>query len=488
MRKKQVLFLGAAMLLTACAKNPAGVSEGTDSQNPSEKQESVLTKSVSDNDVPAQDASDKQKHGKNVSDNNVEANAGTSEASDAEKDPESEESSLEEMTTDTDREMEKESTAAHKKTTEGTDVTTKNAADQSSVNKTTVDEATAEGQSQHLSAKASSADSGSAMTSATTKSKGDRKESTTASSAAAPTTAASTASTTAAQKATAAPTMAAPTTAAPTTAAPTTAVPTTAAPTTAAPTTAAPTTAAPTAAAKTLVSLECTYAETAYTGDTFDKNKLTVKAVYSDGTSEKVQGWSCNSFVFQQGVNNLTIEYGYFTQYTYLMAVDRPAVASSSTFTNGHHVYVQDYDTLGKKHYQEYISEINKQLQQVNGYRQAVGAPALVLDQTLCNVAGYRIAEMELESFYSHTHVIGGTDTGVLCMSEVAPLYGTTALAENISKGTGAISVNALGSMFADAFYNSEKHRANMENAAYTKIGIAISYDGNTFRCVQVFQ
>jgi uncharacterized protein YkwD len=228
--------------------------------------------------------------------------------------------------------------------------------------------------------------------------------------------------------------------------------------------------------------LECTYAETAYTGDTFDKNKLTVKAVYSDGTSEKVQGWSCNSFVFQQGVNNLTIEYGYFTQYTYLMAVDRPAVASSSTFTNGHHVYVQDYDTLGKKHYQEYISEIN------NGYRQAVGAPALVLDQTLCNVAGYRIAEMELESFYSHTHVIGETDTGVLCMSEVAPLYGTTALAENISKGTGAISVNALGSMFADAFYNSEKHRANMENAAYTKIGIAISYDGNTFRCVQVFQ
>jgi uncharacterized protein YkwD len=73
-------------------------------------------------------------------------------------------------------------------------------------------------------------------------------------------------------------------------------------------------------------------------------------------------------------------------------------------------------------------------------------------------------------------------------MSEVSALYGISARAENISRGTGAVSSNTLGSVFADVFYNSERHRANMENAAYTKIGIAISYDGNTFRCVQIFQ
>jgi uncharacterized protein YkwD len=236
------------------------------------------------------------------------------------------------------------------------------------------------------------------------------------------------------------------------------------------------------------VKLDCSYAETAYTGDTFDKNKLIVAAVYSDGTSEVVQGWSCDSFVFQQGVNYFTVVYGYFTQHTYLMAVDHPVEASASTFVNGHHVYVQDYDTLGKQHYQEYAEEINKQLQLINGYRQAVGASPLVLDQSLCDVAGYRIAEMEIENYYSHTHMIGDSDTGVSCMSEVSALYGISARAENISRGTGAVSSNTLGSVFADVFYNSERHRANMENAAYTKIGIAISYDGNTFRCVQIFQ
>jgi uncharacterized protein YkwD len=246
-----------------------------------------------------------------------------------------------------------------------------------------------------------------------------------------------------------------------------------------------PTTAA---ASKTVDHLECSYSETAYVGDTMDPSKLVVKAVYTDGTSETVKNWTCSSFVFQLGYNNLTVVYGNFTQYTYLMAVNRPTTVSASTFVNGTHVYVQDYDTLGKKYNKQFAAEINKQLNQINAYRKSAGASALTLDATLCNIAGYRIAEIELDNTYSHTHLVNLVDTGVFCPAEVASLYGTTVWAENISQGTGSISTDSLGVFFAEAFYNSSGHRANMENASYTKVGIAISYDGYTFRCVQVFQ
>jgi hypothetical protein len=131
-------------------------------------------------------------------------------------------------------------------------------------------------------------------------------------------------------------TTAAPTTAEPTTAAPATEEPATEA-TTEAPTTVAPATEATTAASATITGIDAVYAGgEKRAGDTVSGIELSVMAVYEDGTTQPVNGWSCDQVgqPLQEGDNIFTFKYeGFSTELTITALADANATVESSEET-----------------------------------------------------------------------------------------------------------------------------------------------------------
>ena len=112
--------------------------------------------------------------------------------------------------------------------------------------------------------------------------------------------------------------------------------------------------------------------------------------------------------------------------------------------------------------YSAYASEV---LRLVNIERDKVGAAHLVLDGALCDAANMRAIEMDYSGNFSHTRPDGRDCFTVFSFCKIS-FY---TCGENIAAGypTPAAVV--------DGWMNSTGHKANILNAAFTKMGLGYS-------------
>lgn len=115
--------------------------------------------------------------------------------------------------------------------------------------------------------------------------------------------------------------------------------------------------------------------------------------------------------------------------------------------------------------YSAYASEV---LRLVNIERDKVGAAHLVLDGALCDAANMRAIEMDYSGNFSHTRPDGRDCFTVFSFCKIS-FY---TCGENIAAGypTPAAVV--------DGWMNSTGHKANILNAAFTKMGLGYSTGG----------
>ncbi len=115
--------------------------------------------------------------------------------------------------------------------------------------------------------------------------------------------------------------------------------------------------------------------------------------------------------------------------------------------------------------YSAYASEV---LRLVNIERDKVGAAHLVLDGALCDAANMRAIEMDYSGNFSHTRPDGRDFFTVFSFCKIS-FY---TCGENIAAGypTPAAVV--------DGWMNSTGHKANILNAAFTKMGLGYSTGG----------
>lgn len=115
--------------------------------------------------------------------------------------------------------------------------------------------------------------------------------------------------------------------------------------------------------------------------------------------------------------------------------------------------------------YSAYASEV---LRLVNIERDKVGAAHLVLDGALCDAANMRAIEMDYSGNFSHTRPDGRDYFTVFSFCKIS-FY---TCGENIAAGypTPAAVV--------DGWMNSTGHKANILNAAFTKMGLGYSTGG----------
>ena len=115
--------------------------------------------------------------------------------------------------------------------------------------------------------------------------------------------------------------------------------------------------------------------------------------------------------------------------------------------------------------YSAYASEV---LRLVNIERDKVGAAHLVLDGALCDAANMRAIEMDYSGNFSHTRPDGRDCFTVFSFCKIS-FY---TCGENIEAGypTPAAVV--------DGWMNSTGHKANILNAAFTKMGLGYSTGG----------
>ena len=112
--------------------------------------------------------------------------------------------------------------------------------------------------------------------------------------------------------------------------------------------------------------------------------------------------------------------------------------------------------------YSAYASEV---LRLVNIEREKVGAAYLVLDGALCNAANMRAIEMDYSGNFSHTRPDGRDCFTVFSFCEIS-FY---TCGENIAAGYPTPAAVVKGWM------NSTGHKANILNAAFTKMGLGYS-------------
>ena len=115
--------------------------------------------------------------------------------------------------------------------------------------------------------------------------------------------------------------------------------------------------------------------------------------------------------------------------------------------------------------YSAYASEV---LRLVNIERDKVGAAQLVLDGALCDAANMRAIEMDYSGNFSHTRPDGRDCFTVFSFCKIS-FY---TCGENIAAGYPTPTA------VVDGWMNSTGHKANLLNAAFTKMGLGYSTGG----------
>ena len=147
---------------------------------------------------------------------------------------------------------------------------------------------------------------------------------------------------------------------------------------------------------------------------------------------------------------------------------------------NGADVYVNedtaakfpDLDEATKEKYVKRVFEL------VNKERKKAGVQPLILNEKLCDMARFKLNEMDELGYFDHKSPVYGSP------SEMAKAFGIT------DKGCGEnLAGSSTPESVMDAWMSSEGHRANILNPIYTQIGIAchINSDTNSLWWAQEF-
>ena len=150
-------------------------------------------------------------------------------------------------------------------------------------------------------------------------------------------------------------------------------------------------------------------------------------------------------------------------------------LSTSIDYTGDGIVNVRDAAAIAKSISSAYLAE--QMLKQVNEVRAAAGAPPLVLNYTMNEMATERARE--ITTYFSHTRP-DGTD----CWT-IGEEYGLSFYGENIAAGSSTVE----GTM--DQWINSEGHYRNMINSSYTELGVGYNKDSSTLYrhyWVQIFR
>ena len=169
------------------------------------------------------------------------------------------------------------------------------------------------------------------------------------------------------------------------------------------------------------------------------------------------------------------------TGYSLVILIDVvDSVNSYGISLNGADVYVNedtaakfpDLDETTKEKYVKRVFEL------VNKERVKAGVQPLILNEKLCDMARFKLNEMDELGYFDHKSPVYGSP------SEMAKAFGIT------DKGCGEnLAGSSTPESVMDAWMSSEGHRANILNPKYTQIGIAchINSDTNSLWWVQEF-
>ena len=169
------------------------------------------------------------------------------------------------------------------------------------------------------------------------------------------------------------------------------------------------------------------------------------------------------------------------TGYSLVILIDVvDSVNSYGISLNGADVYVNedtaakfpDLDEATKEKYVKRVFEL------VNKERVKAGVQPLILNEKLCDMARFKLNEMDELGYFDHKSPVYGSP------SEMAKAFGIT------DKGCGEnLAGSSTPESVMDAWMSSEGHRANILNPKYTQIGIAchINSDTNSLWWAQEF-
>ena len=169
------------------------------------------------------------------------------------------------------------------------------------------------------------------------------------------------------------------------------------------------------------------------------------------------------------------------TEYSLVILIDVvDSVNSYGISLNGADVYVNedtaakfpDLDEATKEKYVKRVFEL------VNKERVKAGVQPLILNEKLCDMARFKLNEMDELGYFDHKSPVYGSP------SEMAKAFGIT------DKGCGEnLAGSSTPESVMDAWMSSEGHRANILNPKYTQIGIAchINSDTNSLWWAQEF-
>ena len=160
------------------------------------------------------------------------------------------------------------------------------------------------------------------------------------------------------------------------------------------------------------------------------------------------------------------------TGYSLVILIDVvDSVNSYGISLNGADVYVNedtaakfpDLDEATKEKYVKRVFEL------VNKERVKAGVQPLILNEKLCDMARFKLNEMDELGYFDHKSPVYGSP------SEMAKAFGIT------DRGCGEnLAFSSTPESVMDAWMSSEGHRANILNPIYTQIGIACHINSNS--------
>lgn len=158
----------------------------------------------------------------------------------------------------------------------------------------------------------------------------------------------------------------------------------------------------------------------------------------------------------------------------------RDAVNSYGVSLDAAWVYVSfestcEYPDLDEATKEKYVKRV---FELVNQERKKAGVAPLVLNEKLCDMAAFKLNEMDELGYYDHKSPVYGSP------SEMAKTFGIT------NKGCGEnLATSSTPESTMAAWMGSEGHRANILNPKYTQIGISchISKAAGRTRWLQEF-
>ena len=149
----------------------------------------------------------------------------------------------------------------------------------------------------------------------------------------------------------------------------------------------------------------------------------------------------------------------------------RDAVNSYGVSLDAAWVYVSfestcEYPDLDEATKEKYVKRV---FELVNQERKKAGVAPLVLNEKLCDMAVFKLNEMDELGYFDHKSPVYGSP------SEMAKAFGIT------DRGCGEnLAFSSTPESVMDAWMSSEGHRANILNPIYTQIGIACHINSNS--------